>query len=101
MGYPTDLSPAEELRVRTRLAELAEQITVQQILRTPACREVFQRTWRHPYVPAYYPDKDSPPVLCIDGSRREEWLDAVYSDTTLITKLMPVHYPGRCVRPWK
>ncbi|HET9253825.1 MAG TPA: ATP-grasp peptide maturase system methyltransferase [Pseudonocardiaceae bacterium] len=98
MNYPTDLSPAETERARTRLAELAEQFTAKQILRTPAWREVFQRTWRHPYVPAYYPDKDTPPVLCVDGSRREEWLDAVYSDTTLITKLMPVPL-SRALRP--
>jgi methyltransferase of ATP-grasp peptide maturase system len=98
MNYPTDLSPAEALRARARLAELAEQFTAKQILRTPAWREVFERTWRHPYVPAYYPDKDTPPVLCIDGPRREQWLDAVYSDTTLITKLMPVPL-SRPLRP--
>lgn len=32
----------------------------------------------------------SPNLPSIDGSRRGEWLDAVYSDTTLITKVMPV-----------
>ncbi len=98
MNYPTDLSAEEQLRARARLADLAEQFTAKQILRTPAWREVFERTWRHPYVPGYYPDKDSPPVLCVDGPRRSEWLDAVYSDTTLITKLMPVPL-SRSLRP--
>ena len=98
MSCPTDLSPAEELRARARLAEPAEQFTAKEILRALRWREVFERTWRHPYVPAYYPDKDTPPVLCIDGPRREEWLDAVYSDTTLITKLMPVPL-ARPLRP--
>ncbi|MGH3807641.1 MAG: ATP-grasp peptide maturase system methyltransferase [Pseudonocardiaceae bacterium] len=98
MNYPTDLSPDEQLRARARLAELAEQFTVKEILRTPAWREAFERAWRHPYVPAYYPDKDTPPVLCLDGPRRDEWLDAVYSDTTLITKLMPVPL-SRALRP--
>ncbi len=98
MNYPTDLNPEEQLRARARLVELAEQFTAKEILQTPAWREVFQRTWRHPYVPAYYPDKDTPPVLCIDGPRRGEWLDAVYSDTTLITKLMPVPL-SRSLRP--
>jgi methyltransferase of ATP-grasp peptide maturase system len=98
MSYPTDLSPAEQRRARVRLAELAEQFTAKYILRTPAWRAAFERTWRHPYIPAYYPDKDTPPVLCIDGTRREEWLDTVYSDTTLITKLMPVPL-SRPLRP--
>jgi protein-L-isoaspartate O-methyltransferase len=98
MSYPTDLSPAEQRRARVRLAELVEQFTAKYILRTPAWRAAFERTWRHPYIPAYYPDKDTPPVLCIDGTRREEWLDTVYSDTTLITKLMPVPL-SRPLRP--
>lgn len=98
MNYPTDLSPDEELRARCRLADLAEQFAAKGILRTPAWREVFERTWRHPYVPGYYPDKDSPVVLCIEPSRRGGWLDVVYSDTTLITKLMPVPL-SRALRP--
>ncbi|MGH3621261.1 MAG: methyltransferase domain-containing protein [Sciscionella sp.] len=98
MHYPTDLSAAEQQRARARLAELGEQFTGKQVLRTPVWREVFERTWRHPYVPGYYPDKDSPPVLCIDGTRRGEWLDTVYSDTTLITKVMPVPL-SRALRP--
>ncbi|MGQ0778684.1 MAG: methyltransferase domain-containing protein [Pseudonocardiales bacterium] len=98
MNYPTDLSPQEQRRARARLADLAEQFTAKKILQTPAWREVFERTWRHPYVPSYYPDKDTPAVLCVDDSRRGEWLDAVYSDTTLITKLMPVPL-SRALRP--
>ncbi len=90
MNHPTDLNPEEQLRARARLVDLAEQFTAKEILRTPAWREVFEQTWRHPYVPSYYPDKDAPCVLCVDPSRRGEWLDTVYSDTTLITKLMPV-----------
>ncbi|MGH3825979.1 MAG: methyltransferase domain-containing protein [Pseudonocardiaceae bacterium] len=98
MNYPTDLSPAEQSRARARLTDLAERFTAKGILRTPAWREAFERTWRHPYVPAYYPDKDTPAVLCIDGPRRGEWLDTVYSDATLITKLMPIPL-SRALRP--
>ncbi|MGH3942649.1 MAG: methyltransferase domain-containing protein [Pseudonocardiaceae bacterium] len=90
MNYPTDLGPQEQQRARVRLAELAEQFTARGVLRTAVWREVFERTWRHPYIPGYYPDKDSPVVLCVNHARRAEWLDAVYTDTTLITKLMPV-----------
>ncbi|MGH3942768.1 MAG: hypothetical protein ACRDTG_29935 [Pseudonocardiaceae bacterium] len=85
MTYPTDLSPDEQGRARDWLAELAEQFTAKGVLRTPVWREVFERSWRHPYIPGYYPDNDSPVALCVDHTRRGEWLDAVYSDTTLIT----------------
>ncbi len=98
MNYPTDLSPEEEGRARARLADLAEQFTAKRILRTPVWREVFERTWRHPYVPGYYPDKDAPCVLSVDPAQRSRWLDAVYSDTTLITKVMPVPL-SRALRP--
>ncbi len=98
MTQPTDLSPEEQLRARGRLTELAEQFTAKDILRTPVWQEVFERTWRHPYVPGYYPDKDTPCVLCVDPSRRGEWLDAVYSDTTLITKVVQVQL-SRELRP--
>ncbi|MGH4026166.1 MAG: ATP-grasp peptide maturase system methyltransferase [Pseudonocardiaceae bacterium] len=90
MNYPTDLSHEEQQLGRARLADLAEQFAAKGVLRSPVWREVFERTWRHPYVPGYYPDKDSPVILCVDPARRAEWLDAVYSDTTLITKVMPV-----------
>jgi hypothetical protein len=59
VNYPTDLSPEEEGQARARLADLAEQFATKRILRTPQWREVFERTWRHPYVPGYYPDKDA------------------------------------------
>jgi len=98
VNYPTDLSPEEKEQARIRLADLAEQFTAKRILRSRVWREVFERTWRHPYVPGYYPDKDAPCVLCVDPAQRSRWLDAVYSDTTLITKVMPVPL-SRVLRP--
>ncbi|HET9255845.1 MAG TPA: methyltransferase domain-containing protein, partial [Pseudonocardiaceae bacterium] len=57
-------------------------------------REAFLATWRHPCLPAYYPSLAEPPVLCIDPARRAGWLagwlDAVYSNETLITKVAPI-----------
>jgi methyltransferase of ATP-grasp peptide maturase system len=94
---PTDLSPAEQARAGARLVEMAERFTERGELCTPAWREVFERTWRHPYVPAYHPDRDTAAVLCL-GASRAEWLDAVYSDTTLLTKLMPIPL-DRAFRP--
>jgi hypothetical protein len=77
MIYPTDLSPEEQELARTRLRELAEQFTADGTLCTPRWREVFLRTWRHPYVPSYYPELGEPCLLSIDTERRAEWLNAV------------------------
>ncbi|MFN2494445.1 MAG: ATP-grasp peptide maturase system methyltransferase [Pseudonocardiaceae bacterium] len=90
MSYPTDLSPDEQELAQTHLRELAEKFTADGILRNRQWREVFQRTWRHPYVPSFYPALDAPCLLSIDPQRRGEWLAAVYSDQTLITKVVQV-----------
>ncbi|MGH3625558.1 MAG: methyltransferase domain-containing protein, partial [Sciscionella sp.] len=96
--YPTDLSPAEEELARARLWELAEQFTKDGTLRTPQWREVFLRTWRHPYVPSYYPELGAPCLLSIDPGRRAEWLAAVYGNQTLITKVAQLPH-SRAFRP--
>ncbi|MGH3904278.1 MAG: methyltransferase domain-containing protein [Pseudonocardiaceae bacterium] len=90
MSYPTDLSPGERELAQARLRELAERFTADGILRTPQWRDVFERTWRHPYVPSFYPTLDGPCLLSIDPRRRDDWLAAVYSDQTLITKVVQV-----------
>jgi methyltransferase of ATP-grasp peptide maturase system len=90
LTYPTDLNPDEQELARARLGELTEKLTAEGILRTPQWREVFLRTWRHPYVPSYYPELGAPCLLSIDPARRSEWLAAVYSDQTLITKVVLV-----------
>lgn len=87
--YPTDLSAAEDQHARARLAELADGFIESGDLRSAEWREAFLSTWRHPYIPAYYPALDRPPVLCINPDQRAGWLDNVYSDQTLITKVMP------------
>lgn len=89
-SYPTDLSPAEEQHARNRLSVLADQLAEDGDLRSEQWRKAFLATWRHPYVPAYYPSLAEPPVLCIDPTRRAGWLDAVYSNETLITKVAPI-----------
>lgn len=97
MSAPTDLSPAESVRARTLLADLAARLAAKGDLRTPVWREAFERTWRHPYVPTFHPDRDTPAVLPF-GATRDQWLDTVYSDTTLITKLQAVPL-SRALRP--
>jgi methyltransferase of ATP-grasp peptide maturase system len=97
VSAPTDLNPDEQSRARGLLADLTAQLIKKGSLRTPEWRAVFERTWRHPYVPAYHPDRDTPAVLCF-GSTRKQWLDTVYSDTTLLTKLQAVPL-SRALRP--
>jgi methyltransferase of ATP-grasp peptide maturase system len=88
--YPTDLSPAEERIARERLDAMAKRFVELGDLRTAEWREAFLATWRHPYVPAYYPSLNEPSVLCLDPAKRGTWLEAVYSDGTLITKVAPI-----------
>ncbi|MGH3833586.1 MAG: methyltransferase domain-containing protein [Pseudonocardiaceae bacterium] len=96
--YPTDLTPVEEQRARDRLAALAGRFTAEGDLRSAEWREAFLATWRHPYVPAYYPSLSEPHVLCIDPRQRATWLDAVYSNETLVTKVAPIPL-SRAFRP--
>src|SRR5215475_2060927 len=86
-SYPTDLSPAETEVARGRLRALAEEFTTAGVLRSPVWREVFERTWRHPYVPSYYPGLGQLCLTALDAGRRGEWLDTVYTDRTLVTKI--------------
>ena len=90
----TELTPQEEHTARSRLRRLAERLTAEGALRGPEWREVFQRTWRHPYVPRYYPDHGAaPPLSAADGEqRRAQWLATVYSDESLITKIVPTRF---------
>lgn len=88
--YATDLSPDEHAYARARLTAMGAQLAESAALRTTAWRDVFERTLRNPYVPAYYPALDQPAVLCV-GDQRRAWLETVYSDQTLVTKV--VHVP--------
>jgi hypothetical protein len=65
MSSWTNLSAEEQLRAR-----LAEQFIAKPILRMHTWREVLERTWCHPYVPGYYLDKNTPPVLCMTVAGR-------------------------------
>lgn len=96
--YPTDLDQADEQLARERLTAMADWFTESGDLQTAAWREAFVATWRHPYVPAYYPSMDQPPMLCLDPEQRATWLDAVYSDQTLVTKVQPIPL-ARAFRP--
>lgn len=98
MSHPTDLSSDEQKLAEARLRKLAEMFTADETLHTPQWREVFERTWRHPYVPSYYPELGAPCLVSIDPQRRAEWLAAVYSNQTLITKVVQLPL-SRALRP--
>ncbi|MBV9013122.1 MAG: hypothetical protein JO272_13935 [Pseudonocardiales bacterium] len=90
----TELTPEEQDYARSRLAQLAEQFTADGTLRSPQWEQAFRRTWRHPYVPCYYLDHGAGPLIsAAEEQHRSQWLDAVYRDQTLVTKMVPV--PGR------
>lgn len=87
--------------VSQRLHDLAEQLTAAGELRTRPWRDAFTTTWRHLFVPRYF-HCDNPGgwparwrrVSGDDPADRSEWLDAVYSDQTLITNLQELPIPA-------
>jgi protein-L-isoaspartate O-methyltransferase len=87
----TELTPEEQDYARSRLAQLAEQFTVDGTLRSPRWEQAFRRTWRHPYVPRYYLDHGAGPLIsAAEEQYRSQWLAGVYSDQTLVTKMVPM-----------
>ena len=64
---------------------------------------MFQRTWRRPYVPhvpRFYTERGSGPLVsAVDGHHRSQWLAAVYSDESLIIKMVCPHPAVRQAGP--
>jgi len=90
------LDQREQELAHGMLQSMAEEFVADGTLRTAIWQEIFTRTWRHPYVPYYYPALNVPPVSGDNPERRSEWLAAVYSNRTLVTKVVQVpSRPGR------
>jgi methyltransferase of ATP-grasp peptide maturase system len=96
-GGPT--VPPEE--VRRRLVLLADELAAEGKLRSPAWREAFLSVARHAFVPCYLHDDEPGSVPArwrmVDSAEpadREEWVNAVYSDRTLITDLKSMPSPS-------
>jgi protein-L-isoaspartate(D-aspartate) O-methyltransferase len=68
-------------------ARLADQIAAQGHLSDPAWRDAFTAVPRHGFVPRFLRD-DGTVVDGADAGDRDEWLAAVYSDTSLTTQTM-------------
>lgn len=87
--------------VQQRLNDLAEKLIAAGDLRTQSWREAFTTTWRHLFVPRFF-SCDNPggwparwrAVSGEDPADHDEWLDAVYSDQTLITDLKDQPIPS-------
>lgn len=72
-----------------RAKQLAETITAQGGFTDPRWRAAFEATPRHLFVPRYWElGQYNIPTTLIDGAnpeQREQWLDACYTNRTLIT----------------
>jgi len=77
-----------------RVFRLADRLTESGDLRTPAWRQAFCGVPRHELVPRYFEPHGDSMFSLVDGddpTQRAAWLDAIYSDLTLITGLTDLH----------
>lgn len=58
------------------------------VLNDPAWRQAFRDTPRHAFVPAFFADAGTL-VSGVNASQRDEWLGAVYGDTSLVIQRAP------------
>ncbi|MGH8907036.1 MAG: methyltransferase domain-containing protein [Egibacteraceae bacterium] len=89
MSKGETVSEVDETRARTLLQQLTAELSAKGALRSPEWRTMFERTYRHPFVPRLY-RRVGPDRQLLDGTRpeqREEWLAAVYRDDALVTQL--------------
>lgn len=73
-----------------KAATLAKQLEEAGDLRSEAWRKAVSEVPRHELVPSYYTQNEDFTWSKTD-SGSDEWLDAIYSDTTLITALADFH----------
>jgi protein-L-isoaspartate O-methyltransferase len=84
-----------------RAAALAATVAAEGELADPEWAEVFAAVPRHVFIPRFFRRDATGELIAVDGSdptRRAEWLNAVYSDTALITQLGQID-PGSTLRP--
>ncbi|MEX2969244.1 protein-L-isoaspartate(D-aspartate) O-methyltransferase [Streptomyces sp. C184] len=87
----TNILDDEQHLVRARVS-LTQQIDRGSVVLTSPLAEAFLRVPRHPFVPVFYRREGERfiPWRITDGDA-EAWLDAVYSDDSLITEVDGVH----------
>ncbi|MGB8202335.1 MAG: methyltransferase domain-containing protein [Pseudonocardiaceae bacterium] len=75
----------------SRAAALAEELVAADKLSSPEWHKAVLEVPRHVFVPDYYVHRDGGMVTtgATDGQGRAQWLEMVYSNTALITKIAP------------
>ncbi|MGH3913153.1 MAG: ATP-grasp peptide maturase system methyltransferase [Pseudonocardiaceae bacterium] len=74
---------------KTKAIALADELEDCGHLIDPRWRAAFEAVPRHVFVPRFY-DNDRNPVDSADPEQHDHWLNAVYSDIPLVTKLTRV-----------
>lgn len=94
MSDTDDIVAVDDGETWRRLEALADQLTRQGDLRTVSWRRAFTRVKRHVFLPSYLHDEEPGSIPArwriVNGANpddRDEWINAVYSDRTLITDL--------------
>ncbi|MGH3855072.1 MAG: ATP-grasp peptide maturase system methyltransferase [Pseudonocardiaceae bacterium] len=65
---------------------MADELLAAGKLTSPAWRAAVQAVPRHVFVPSFYVQRDGS-MMVIDATSGPEWLEAVYSNTALVTKI--------------
>ncbi|MPZ67705.1 MAG: methyltransferase domain-containing protein [Pseudonocardiaceae bacterium] len=105
MSCTDDMLAVDDGEAWRRLEALADQLTRQGDLRTVSWRRAFTRVRRHVFLPSYLHDEEPGSIPArwrvVNGANledRDEWINAVYSDRTLITDLkgqpLPAEHGG-------
>jgi methyltransferase of ATP-grasp peptide maturase system len=76
---------------KRRARELADHLVDVGEVHTPVWREVFAAVPRHEFVPSFYEQREPGQWERVDGvDQRDRWLDAVYSNATLVTAVTDI-----------
>ncbi|MFI1014391.1 methyltransferase domain-containing protein [Streptomyces sp. NPDC020965] len=79
--------------VRPRIAAFTERLRRDGAIASTPWADAFTAVPRHVFVPSWYEQGTDDRGICVwtlrDGAYRARWLDAAYSDTTLVTALDP------------
>ncbi|MGH3928629.1 MAG: hypothetical protein ACRDTF_01465 [Pseudonocardiaceae bacterium] len=70
---------------KTKAIALADELEEHGHLIDPRWRAAFEAVPRHVFVPRFY-DNDNNPVDSADPEQYDRWLNAVYSDVSLVTR---------------
>ncbi|GAA1254378.1 methyltransferase domain-containing protein [Pseudonocardia aurantiaca] len=91
MSMPRSTAPDIPVdEILKRLGRLGDELTGRGSLKTERWREAVLGTARHVFVPGYWVENGDSGWRWVDSSNladRGAWLDAVYSNTTLVTDL--------------